>query len=111
MVRSFSSITVLAIMTAGMANNTMKDCTSMLQQNIGMRLSDIPGARSLNMVAINSAATHIAEISVYVIICAQKSTPLPIEYWGPERGGYANQPASDMVLVSTPAYKTIPPIT
>ena len=52
----------------------MNDCTSMLQQYSGMRFSDMPGARIFMMVAIISVATHSAEISVKVIICAQKST-------------------------------------
>ena len=47
-------MTVLAIITAGMAKMTMNDCTSMDQQNSGMRFSDIPGARILRMVAISS---------------------------------------------------------
>ena len=87
MVRSLSMKTVLATMTAGIAKRIMKDCTSIDQQNSGMRLSDIPGARMRRMVTINSTATHIAEISVKVIICAQTSTPLPGENWGPDRGG------------------------
>ena len=50
MVRSFSSITVLATITAGIAKMIMNDWTSMLQQYIGMRFSDMPGARILRMV-------------------------------------------------------------
>ena len=65
---------VLATITAGMAKITMNDCTSIDQQNSGMRFSDIPGARILKIVAISSTATHSAEISVKVIICAQTST-------------------------------------
>ena len=70
-VRSSSRKILLATITDGMAKMTMNDWISMLQQNIGMRLSDIPGARIFRMVAINSAATAMAEISVNVIICAQ----------------------------------------
>src|SRR5438105_830766 len=50
-------------------------------------------------VAKRSEATQSAEISVNVIICAQKSTRLPGENWGPESGGYANQPTSTPVFV------------
>ena len=52
-----------------------------------MRFSDIPGARILRIVAISSVATHIAEISVKVIICAQTSTRLPGANCGPDSGG------------------------
>ena len=48
------------------------------QTNIGMRFSDMPGARSLKTVVISdSTATASAEISVKVIICAQTSARLP----------------------------------
>ena len=78
-VRSFSRNTVLAIITAGIAKMIMKDWTSIDQQNIGMRFSDIPGARILRIVTMSSTATHRAETSVKVIICAQTSTPFPGE--------------------------------
>ncbi len=45
------------------------------------------GARILKIVAISSAATHIADTSVKVIICAQKSTRFPGENAGPDSGG------------------------
>jgi hypothetical protein len=70
---------VLASITAGIANTIMKDWTSIDQQNIGIRLSDMPGARILRIVTMSSTATHKAEISVKVTICAQTSTPLPGE--------------------------------
>src|ERR1700685_3706716 len=101
MVRSESRYE-LAIIIAGIAKMTIKDCTSIDQQNSGMRFNVIPGARILKMVAISSAATHIAETSVNVIICAQKSTRLPGSNCGPESGEYANQPASGAALVNTP---------
>ena len=77
---------LLATITAGIAKSTMKDWTSMLQQNSGMRFSDMPGARIFRIVAVSSVATHMAEISVNVIICAQTSTRLPGENCGPESG-------------------------
>src|SRR5438105_3552306 len=110
MVRSVSRKKLLATMTAGIAKSTIIDCTSMAQQYIGIRFRDMPGARILRMVAANSAATHIAEISVNVIICAQTSTRFPGENCGPESGGYANQPASGPVLVKSPQYRNNPPI-
>src|SRR4051794_31276618 len=87
MVRSFSSMTLLETITAGIANSTINDWSNMLQQYTGIRFNDMPGARILMMVAMISVATHSAEISVNVIICAQKSTRLPGEYCGPESGG------------------------
>jgi hypothetical protein len=73
-------------MTAGMAKTTMNEVTSIAQTKIGMRLSDIPGARSLKMVAIRLTAMASDEISVKVIIWAQTSTRLPGLYSGPARG-------------------------
>ncbi len=96
-------------MIAGMAKITMNDCTSMDQQNIGMRLSDIPGARILKIVAISSAATHMADTSVHVIIWHQKSMRFPGENSGPANGGYENQPASGAELLNTPQYRKMAP--
>src|SRR6185312_12971459 len=97
------------IITAGMAEMTMKDCTSMDQQNKGMRLSDMPGARILKMVAMSSAPTHMADTSVKVIIWHQKSTRFPKSNCGPASGTYENQPASGAELLKTPQYKKMQP--
>src|SRR3954447_2619901 len=43
---------VLQIMTDGMANRTMNDTTRLDQTNSGIRLRVMPGARSLNTVAM-----------------------------------------------------------
>jgi hypothetical protein len=67
-------------MTAGMANSTMKEVASIAHAKIGIRSSDIPGARCLNMVQMISTETASAEISVKVIIWAQISMPFPGEY-------------------------------
>jgi hypothetical protein len=66
-----------------MAKQTMKFVTSSAQTNSGILCKDIPGARCLKMVLTAIASE---ESSVKVIICAQKSTRLPEEYCGPERG-------------------------
>src|SRR5690348_12634664 len=92
-----------------MAKMIMKDWTSIDQQNIGMRLSDMPGARILRIVTMSSTDTHSAEISVKVIICAQTSTPLPDENCGPDSGGYANHPASGIMLKKAQPYNRSPP--
>jgi len=51
----------------------------MAQANSGMRLSAMPGARSLNTVVITTMASSSADSSVKVIIWAQKSVRLPGE--------------------------------
>ena len=77
---------VLASITAGIAKMIMNAVTSIAQTNSGMRLSDMPGARSLKIVVMMLTAAASAEISVKVIICAQMSTRLPGEYSGPASG-------------------------
>ena len=69
-----------------MAKITMNEVTIIAQTKIGMRLSDMPGARCLKMVVMRLTATASEEISVKVIIWAQTSTRLPGLNWGPERG-------------------------
>ena len=59
-----------------------------------MRLSDIPGARSLNTVAMTSTAATSPAISVNVTICAHTSTRCPGDCCGPASGTYANHPIS-----------------
>jgi len=84
----------LATMTAGIANITMKAVTSIAQTKSGIRLSDMPGARSLNTVVMRMIASSSADSSVKVTSWAQKSARLPAEYSGPAKGTYENQPAS-----------------
>ncbi len=55
-----------AMTTDGMAKMTMKEVTSMAHTNTGIRFSDMPGARNLKMVTINSVAAISEEISVPV---------------------------------------------
>ena len=77
---------MLASITAGMAKRIMKAVTSIAQTKSGRRASVMPGARSLNTVAITTIAARRPESSVKVIICAQTSARLPGEYCGPESG-------------------------
>ena len=70
---------VLASITAGIANITMNAVTSIPQTKSGMRLSVMPGARSLNTVVTRITASSRPDSSVKVIIWAQKSTRLPGE--------------------------------
>ncbi len=64
---------VLASITAGIAKITMNDTTTSAQTKIGMRLSDMPGVRSLNAVVIVDTATASDATSVNVISCAHTS--------------------------------------
>src|SRR3954469_12024326 len=96
-------------MTDGIAKMTMNDCTTIAQTKIGIRFKDIPGARCLKTVVMISTAPTSAEISVSVIICAQKSTRWPGEYCGPDSGTYANQPASGPTLQISAPNNIIPP--
>src|SRR3569833_1389466 len=96
--RSVASISVLAVATAGIAKMTMNATTSCAHTNTGIRLSDMPGARSLNVVTMMFTATHSAEISVNVTTCAHTSTRCPGENAGPDSGTYANQPVSGAVF-------------
>ena len=55
----------------------MNETTSIAQTNSGIRLSDMPGVRSLKMVVIRHGRDDQAETSVKVISCAQTSARLP----------------------------------
>ena len=66
-------------MTDGIAKMTMNEVTTCAQTKSGSRFSDMPTARCLKTVVMISTAPTSPEISVSVIICAQKSTRLPAE--------------------------------
>ncbi len=68
---------MLDVTTDGIAKMTMNEVTSIAQTNSGMRLIDIPGARSLKTVTTISTATASPATSVNVISWAQKSERLP----------------------------------
>ena len=68
---------MLAIMIAGIENTTMNDATSIDHTNRGMRLSDMPGARILNVVTMIAIAMISPDTSVKVMSCAQISARLP----------------------------------
>src|SRR5205809_585093 len=85
---------VLAYMIEGIANTTMNEVISIDHAKSGMRLSVMPGARSLKIVVMRHTATTSADTSVNVMSCAQKSVRLPGDCSGPDNGVYANQPAS-----------------
>ena len=70
---------MLHVTIDGIAKMTMNDMTRIDQTNNGMRFSDMPGARSLKIVATSSTATASAATSVKVISCANMSTRLPGE--------------------------------
>src|SRR6476646_625030 len=109
--RSAASCSVLAVATAGIAKMIMNDTTTCAHTNSGMRFSDMPGARSLNGVAMMFTAAASAAISVKVTTCAQTSTRWPGENCGPESGGYAVQPASGPILMNSDTYRNTTPTT
>src|SRR5690242_4306891 len=67
---------VLQTITAGMAKITMNDVTIWAHTKTGMRLSDMPGVRSLNAVVTSDTATASDATSVKVINCAHTSARL-----------------------------------
>ena len=69
-----------------MAKSTINDITSIDHTYSGMRLSDMPGARSLKIVTINSTEAASAESSVKLMSCCQMSMRFPGEYSGPASG-------------------------
>ena len=96
-------------MTIGIANMIMMEVTSVAQQKMGIRRSDIPGARILRITTARSTATIIATASVKLTTRFQKSARLPKPYSGPASGTYANQPASAPVLNAKAPRKVRPP--
>src|SRR5690242_3386575 len=107
--RSAASCSVLAVATAGMANRIMNDTTSCAQTKSGTRLSDIPGARILNVVTMMFTAAASAAISVNVTTCAQTSTRWPGENSGPDSGTYDVQPASGPMFTKNETYRKSTP--
>jgi hypothetical protein len=59
--RSSSSITLAAVRD-GRANTTEKEVARMAHTNSGIRLNDIPGARSLKIVTMKLMAPAVVEI-------------------------------------------------
>ena len=74
--RSSSSRRVPRI-TGGKAKMTMPPTTSMAHAKIGMRPSDMPGARVRRIPTMSSIAPAMAEISMKPIPSSQKSAPTP----------------------------------
>src|SRR5437868_4593391 len=107
--RSAASCSVLAVATAGIAKMIMNETTSCAHTNRGMRLSDMPGARSLNVVTMMLTAAARAAISVNVTTCAHTSMRWPGENCGPASGTYAVHPASGPMLRNNETYKNTTP--
>src|SRR4051812_30179040 len=108
--RSAASCSVLAVATAGIAKMIMNETTSCAQTKSGMRFSDIPGARILNVVTMMFTAAVSAAISVKVTTCAHTSMRCPGENCGPESGVYEVQPASGPMLTNSDTYMKSTPI-
>ena len=77
-----------------MAKMIMIEVMSIAHAKIGMRRSDMPGARILRITTAMSTATMRPMDSVKLITMFQKSARLPMPYSGPASGTYSNQPAS-----------------
>jgi hypothetical protein len=99
----------LAVAMVERAKITMNAVTTCAHTNTGMRLTVIPGARSLNVVTMMLMAAMSPAISVKVIIWAHVSMRLPGEYSGPESGTYANHPASGPMSTSCETQSRMPP--
>src|SRR5690242_6128808 len=109
--RSAASCNVLAVATAGIAKMIMNATTTCAHTKRGMRLSDMPGARNLNVVTMMFTAAASAAISVNVTTWAQTSMRWPGENCGPESGGYEVHPASGPMLMKSETYRNSTPIT
>ena len=78
----------------GMANSSRNCTTSAIQVKIGMRMSDMPGARMLRQVTIRLIAPTWEATPVISRPSTQKSTPLVGENGTELFGAYMNQPPS-----------------
>ena len=76
----------MATVTAGTAKMTMKAIDRIDHTNIGMRLTVIPGARSLKVVTMKLTAPTVVEMPTNTIPRPQKSRLTPPEYVRPVRG-------------------------
>ena len=81
----------------------------MVQANIGILSSDMPGARVRSTPTMISIAPAIAEISMKPMPSSQKSAPMPGEYCALVSGGYMNQPPEGARSKNNVAKKTRPP--
>jgi hypothetical protein len=107
--RSSSSRSVHRI-TGGKAKMTMPPTTSIAHAKIGIRKSDMPGARVRRIPTISSIAPAMAEISMKPIPSSQKSAPMPGEKRVLVSGGYMNHPPSGARPTKIEPKKTRPPI-
>src|SRR5689334_6649630 len=95
-------IIVLHSMTDGMAKRIIHAVISWVQTKIGMRLSDIPGARCLKIVVTIATAAERLLTSISETICDHKSIRWPGENAGPASGRYENHPISGPMLHKSP---------
>ena len=81
---------------------------SMYQAKIGIRASDILGARILRIVTESSMPTAMDEISTRVIPSSQMSELMSGEYASEDSGVYMNQPEAG-AIPSTSAVSSVTP--
>ena len=74
-----SSSSAAATVTAGTAKITMNENTSIDHTKIGMRLSVMPGARSLKIVTMKLTAPTVVEMPTKITPRPQKSMLMPSE--------------------------------
>ena len=72
----------------------MNENTNIAHTNTGIRLSVMPGARSLKIVTMKLIAPTVVEMPTKITAKPQKSMLMPSEYGFDVRGVYANQPPS-----------------
>src|SRR5690349_9799433 len=81
-----------ATVTAGTANSTMKENTSIDHTNTGSRFNVMPGARIFNVVTTKFTAPTVVEMPTKTMPSPQKSMLMPGENALSVSGTYANQP-------------------
>src|SRR5690554_119530 len=96
-------------MSGGKANSIIAPTTSMYQAKIGMRPSDMPGARIFRILTMSSTAAQTAEISTKVTPSSQTSALMPGEWVPDDSGVYMNQPESGATPAASAASSMMPP--
>jgi len=77
---------------------------------MGMRASDMPGARVKRMPMMISMAPAMADISMKPMPSSHQSAPTPGECSLPVSGGYMNQPPSGEAPKKIVQKNTMPPM-
>src|SRR3954447_6006126 len=103
-----SSSRLPASVTAGTANTTMNENTSIDHTNTGSRFSVMPGARILNVVTMKLIAPTVVEMPTNTMPSPQKSMLMPGLNVLSVSGTYPNQPPSGGCPTTKLEYMKIP---